>query len=338
MKELMLPQPDDFHLHLRERGDLHYTVPHTAPFYGRALVMPNLKKPILTWLDAVTYHEQILAAAKPHPYARFTPLMTIQIVDATTPEMIRDAATAGVIAGKLYPAGVTTNSENGVRRIEELWPVFQEMAEVGMVLCLHGERPESPSLLREVLFLETLRNISKGIPGLRIVLEHLSTLAAVRAVEALPANVAATITAHHLLLTLDDVIGDKLSPHHFCKPIPKSLDDRKALIKAATSGNPKFFFGSDSAPHKIGAKHCASGCAGVFSSPVAIPLLAQIFETHGALARLEGFTSKFGAGFYKLVPNTAFLRLIKKDWKVPDQLPLDYIPFMAGQTLSWQVD
>ena len=335
--ELKLIRPDDFHVHLREWGDLTYTLEHTASVFGRALAMPNLKKPVLTGADAERYRGQIedYAAKKGRP--GFRPLMTIQIVDSTTPDVIRAAHAAGVVAGKLYPQGVTTNSGNGVRRIDDLCPAFEAMQDAGMTLCLHGEVPDIFSLDREERFLMTLENLAGEFPRLRIVLEHLSSAAAVRAVRKLPDAVAATITAHHLVLTLDDVVGDKLRPHHFCKPIPKRPEDRSALLEAAVSGNPKFFFGSDSAPHKAGDKHCPSGCAGVFSAPVALPLLAEIFEDCGALDRLEEFVSLNGARFYGLPPNDGSVRLVKEPWTVPERLPLDYVPFMAGETLRWKI-
>lgn len=335
MQELTIARPDDFHLHLREWGDLHYTLEHTAMAFGRALVMPNLKCPVLTAEDVWRYRHQILGAARKKGFPGFIPLMTIQIVDATTPKIIQRAHEAGVIAGKLYPAGVTTNSANGVRRIDDLAPVFEEMQRLGMRLCLHGETPEIFTLDREEHFLVALANLAHAFPRLRIVLEHLSTAAAVHAVRELPDQVAATITAHHLMLTLDDVFG---RPHHYCKPVPKRPEDRQALIEAATSGHPKFFFGSDSAPHTARKKLSAQGCAGVFSAPVALPLLAAIFEQHGALEWLEKFVAVNGACFYELPMNQGEVRLVKEAWTVPECVPLDYIPFMAGETLPWRID
>jgi dihydroorotase len=337
MQELTITRPDDFHVHLREHGNLHYTLEHTAKVFGRALVMPNLQCPVLTGQDAARYRGQILEYAGKKGCPSFLPLMTIQIVDATTPEIIRVAHEAAVTAGKLYPSGVTTNSENGVRRMDDLAPVFEEMQRVDMVLCLHGETPNVFSLDREHQFLKVLQNLCYAFPRLRIVLEHLSTGMAVRTIKMMPKTVAATITAHHLLLTLDDVIGDKLRPHNFCKPIPKREEDRLSLLSAATGGNPKFFFGSDSAPHLAHAKQCASGCAGVFTAPMAMPLLTTIFERHDALERLEAFVSLNGARFYGLPINGDTIRLLREDWQVPVSVPLDYIPFMAGETLPWKI-
>lgn len=337
MQELTLIRPDDFHVHLRDRDDLLHTVRQTASVFGRALIMPNLRRPVLTASDAERYRQDIEREAGEAGHGGFRPLMTIQLLDATTPAIARQAREAGVTAAKLYPAGVTTNSHNGVTDIRKLYPVFAEMEACGLVLCLHGEAPGIHCLDREVIFLDTLRELARAFPKLRIVLEHLSTAEAVHVVEELPDTVAATITAHHLILTLDDVVGDLLRPHHFCKPIPKRYADRDALRIAATQASPKFFFGSDSAPHPVGKKHCASGCAGVFSAPVALPLLAEIFERHGALGRLEAFVSLNGAAFYGLPANEGSVRLVKREWRVPESFPSDLVPFKAGETLAWRV-
>ena len=343
MQELTIIRPDDFHVHLRQDGDLSTTVRETANVFGRALVMPNTKPPVLHWQEVVDY---VLAIQDKVPEARsgaFIALMSIQITAETTPFDIIECDNAICPAGKLYPAGVTTNSANGVSDIEALYPVFAEMEKRGKVLCLHGETPGIHCLDREAHFLTTLANLAGDFPGLRIVLEHLSTAAAVRAVESLPETVAATITAHHLTLTLDDVVGDLLQPHHFCKPIPKRPEDRLALIEAATGGNPKFFFGSDSAPHPKGAKERAGGCAGVFSAPVALPTLAEVFEGRGRLDRLEGFVSKHGARFYGLLERPYGMKergtitLRKEPWTVPDRIDKRFVPFRAGQTLGWKV-
>ena len=343
MQELTILRPDDFHVHLRQDGDLSTTVRETANVFGRALVMPNTKPPVLHWEQVVDY---VLKIQDKVPEARsgsFVALMTIQITAETTPFDIRACDNAICPAGKLYPAGVTTNSGNGVTDVKALYPVFAEMEKCGKVLCLHGETPVAYCLDREFRFLETLMDLWEAFPKLRIVLEHLSTAAAVRCVEDAPETVAATITAHHLLLTLDDVVGALLEPHHFCKPIPKGPDDRKALIEAATGGNPKFFFGSDSAPHPKGAKERAAGCAGVFSAPTALPTLAEVFESRGALDRLEAFTSKYGAAFYGLpdwpygMGERGTITLRKESWTVPDKIDKRFVPFRAGQTLSWKI-
>lgn len=343
MQELTIIRPDDFHVHFRQDGDLSTTVRETANVFGRALVMPNTRPPILHWPQVVDY---VLTIQDKVPEARsgaFVALMTIQITAETTPFDIRECDNGICPAGKLYPAGVTTNSENGVADIKMLYPVFAEMEKRGKVLCLHGETPGVYCHDRETHFLDTLAELARDFPGLRIVLEHLSTADAVRAVESLPETVAATITAHHLVLTLDDVIGDTLQPHHFCKPVPKRPEDRAALIEAATGGNPKFFFGSDSAPHPKGTKECADGCAGIFSAPTALPTLAEVFEAHGALPRLEAFVSKHGAAFYSLpawpygMGERGTVTLRKEPRTVPDRIDKRFVPFKAGQTLSWKV-
>ncbi|MBU6389666.1 dihydroorotase, partial [Patescibacteria group bacterium] len=240
------------------------------------------------------------------------------------------------VAGKLYPEGVTTNSEDGVNDIPALYPVFERMAKEEFILCLHGERPGVFSLDRETAFLPVLEEIATRFPNLKIVLEHVTTEAAVELVKKLPDTVAATITVHHLYLTLDDVIGDKIRPHHFCKPVAKRPEDRAALLAAATSGNPKFFLGTDSAPHAVETKECEAGCAGVYTAPVAIPLLAEIFERQNALDQLEGFTSFFGAEWYGLPPNAAHITLQKQEWIVPDRCGT-VVPFRAGKKLTWKV-
>jgi dihydroorotase len=331
---LTMRRPDDFHVHLRDGWTLKQVVSATAGVFARALVMPNTQPPILDARDAIRYRSEILNAWN---RSGFTPLMTIQIVDATTPETVRTASQAGVVAGKLYPAGVTTNSENGATDVKALYPVFEEMERVDMALCLHGEEPGEFCLERESYFLDALEQLAGSFPKLRIVLEHLSSREAVETVLALPETVAATITAHHLLLTLDDIVGDKLQPHHFCKPLPKTPLDRAALIEAAVSGDPKFFFGSDSAPHRVPTKECEAGAAGVFSAPSALATLAAVFEDEGGLERLEDFVSGHGARFYGLQPNEGTITLERRPWKVPRRYCDEFVPFMADKTLAWRL-
>ena len=344
MTRLKIRRPDDFHVHLRQGEMLRHVVVATAVSFGRALVMPNTTPPIRTGADAVAYRERICAVAKEEMGERmwgFRPLMTIKLLASTTPEIVREAAKVGVVAGKLYPAGVTTHSDDGVqvdeRGIEMLRPVFEAMQDVDMVLCLHGEMPGVFCLDREGSFLGTLRAIAVAFPRLRIVLEHVTTAAAVAMVLLLPPTVAATVTAHHLVLTLDDVVGDRLRPHHFCKPIAKYESDRLALVAAVTSGSPKFFLGTDSAPHARETKECDGGCAGVYTAPVAMEVLAEVFEQQGALDRLEGFTSRFGARFYGLPLNEGYIELVKEPVDVPKELPGGLVPFRAGTKLSWLI-
>jgi dihydroorotase len=328
---LTIRRPDDFHVHFRTGATLKTVVPYTAQWFKRALVMPNTVPPILTGADCRRYKEEILAAAK-DTAPDFEPLMSIKLTQRTTPGNIRAAYQAGAIIGKAYPAGVTTNAEDGIQDFDAMAPVFSAMEEIGMVLSKHGELPSAPCLSREVSFLPILCKLVEEFPNLRIVLEHLSTRKAVETVTCLPRTVAATITAHHLVLTIDDVIGGALNPHNFCKPIAQTADDRQALIDAATSGSSKFFFGSDSAPHLKCIKERAGG-AGIFSAPVILPLLCQVFEEAEALGKLGDFTSKFGAQFYELPLNDGSITIVGS---VPEEIG-GIVPFMAGQKLSWHV-
>ncbi|HEX3096045.1 MAG TPA: dihydroorotase [Patescibacteria group bacterium] len=342
--KITIRKPDDFHLHLRDKAMLQ-NVAHYTQDYGRVLVMPNVSPfPILTGADADAYRDRIRAAFF-QCQSGCEPLMTIQITEQTTPQMIFDAKEHRVIAGKVYPQGETTNSGNGVRDYDKLLPVFRAMSRCGMILCLHGEvphidksKPKVSVLKREGKFLKILVDIAMRFKQLKIVLEHITTEEAVDTVLRLPENVAATITAHHLVLNLDDIIGgDKLLPHNFCKPVAKEEPHRLALVQAATSGNPKFFFGSDSAPHLRKDKECAEGCAGIFSAPVALPVLAEVFAKNNALEKLEDFTSVFGAQFYNYPLRTETITLLKMDWAVPETL-YRVVPFMAGKKLAWQVE
>jgi len=339
-RSIRIRRPDDFHVHLRQGDVLRSVIGGTARVFARALVMPNLTPPVLTGKQALTYRSQIIEAALAANVRSFEPLMTIKLVGSTTPDVIGLAAAEGVTAGKLYPEGVTTNSEDGVRDIKGLYPVFEKMQDVGMVLCLHGEVPGVFCMDREMAFLGVLEDIAHAFPRLRIVLEHVTTWGAVASVKSLPATVVATVTPHHLVLTLDDVVGDKLQPHHFCKPIAKRESDRTALVEAVTSGNPKFFLGTDSAPHVRETKECASGCAGIFCAPVAMDVLAEVFEKEGKLERLEAFTSEFGARFYGLPLNQDYVRLVEESHEVPHYVSpgpgaQEFAAFCGGQTLRW---
>ena len=335
MDTITIRMPDDFHVHFREGELLRRLAYLVAQQFGRAIAMPNtLNPPIRTVDDAIPYRDEILM----HSGNGFQPLMTLKLYPDTTPEVVRGAHAAGVVAVKYYPEGVTTNAEDGVSvgRLSELYPAFEAMQDIGMLLLLHGEMPGVFCLDREAAFLEVLRRLCSDFPGLKIVLDHITTAGAVEAVYTLPATVAATITLHHLELTLDDVIGDKIMPHNFCKPVVKRPQDREALCYAVTSGNPKFFFGSDSAPHPICAKECAEGCAGVFTAPVAMPRLMEFFETLGCLTKLDPFVSQFGAEFYGLPLNQGTLTLVREPWIVP----VEYAgvrPYLAGRTIIWRI-
>ncbi len=331
---LQIRAPDDFHVHLRQGELLRGVVNETASQFKRALVMPNTNPPIRNGNDVSKYRTEILAAVDPQN-AHFQPLMTFKITPETTVEDVYSIVGLAV-AGKLYPDGVTTNSHGGVTDFHALYPVFGAMQKLGIILCLHGEKPGEFCMDREEKFLATLVQLVADFPDLKMVLEHVSTKAAVEIVESLPANVGATITLHHMELTLDDVVGSMNQPHHFCKPIPKRYEDRDAILRAALSGNPKFFFGSDSAPHLRHTKECAEGCAGVFTAPVALPALVALFEKHNQLEKLEDFVSTFGAQFYGLSLNQEKITLVQEEWTVP-KVVAGVVPYQAGRQLPWKV-
>lgn len=330
MKTLEFPLPDDFHVHLRQ-GDLLKSYARTvAREFGRILVMPNTVPPISSAEAIENYRAEIQGAVP-----GLETLMTFKLNAKYSPEDLKRMMLAGAVAGKYYPAGVTTNSEDGVSDFESVLPVVSEMERLGLVLCVHGEEPDAFCLDREREFIRRVECLARTFPRLKIVFEHLSTCAAVEAVLRLPENVAATITVHHLLHTLDDVIGGALLPHHFCKPLPKRPEDREALRNAAFSGNPKFFFGSDSAPHERGRKEGPCGAAGVYSAPVAIPLLIEIFERGGHLERLADFVAGFGADFYGISRAKTRCLYGEKPWTVPESID-GAVPLFAGKTLKWQ--
>ncbi len=307
----------------------------TAASFGRALAMPNLKPP-LTDVTSLKRYMRDVQTASPHG---FTPLFSLYLTPETTTDTIWEAKKMGAVAAKLYIKGTTTNSAHGVpiAKLDFLEPVLCAMEECGMVLCVHGEMPDAYVLDREAEFLPILGRMSTGHPRLRMVMEHISDRRSVRTVQVLPPNVAATITVHHLLLTTDDVIGGMLQPHHHCMPCAKRPEDRDALIEAVMSGNPKFFLGTDSAPHLREYKENAEGRAGIFTAPVALSLLAGLFEKFGQLDRLEHFTSQFGATHYRLPLNIETQNIVKRAWLVPG----DYagvVPFCAYHRMEWQVE
>ncbi len=339
---IILRRFDDMHCHFRTDELLNETVSFTARYAGRGLAMPNTRpRAILTGKDIVWYRDEIKRSLDRMPVQYlFEPLMTIEIRDNTTPEMIVEARRAGAVAGKVYPLGVTTNSEEGLRDFfsKKISETFRAIQDTNMLLLIHGELDRERTLVvkREEIFLPIFLALSEKFPNLKIVLEHISTKKAVRTVERLGKNVAATITAHHLCLTLNDVIGYGVRPHNACMPMPKDFGDRDELIRAATSGNPKFFLGSDSAPHLREKKECAKGACGVYSAPILPQFLAEIFERAGCLFKLEDFTSRFGAEFYGLSLNEGTITLIKKEWVVSEQIG-NVVPFMAGAKLKWQL-
>ncbi|MFA6215296.1 MAG: dihydroorotase [Patescibacteria group bacterium] len=339
-------KPDDWHVHLREGEMLNLVLPWTAGCFGRAMVMPNLSASgICTVSDALSYRQAIEnRRLQAKLSADFQALMTVKITPQTLPEMMTEAKRAGIIAGKLYPDGVTTGSEGGVSDFQALYPVLAAMQEVDLALSIHCELPGSPILTAEQDFIPILADIIANFPKLRIVVEHLSSRTMLEYVLAAPANVGATITAHHLVLTKDQVLnlsGRVMFAHRFCKPMAKEANDQAALIKAVVSGFRKIWFGSDSAPHSRCDKKNKNPPAGVFSAPVVLPILAQIFEDAGQLDRLEAFTSQFGAEFYGLPLNKGSIRLEKKAWTVSCSVGEDsatqVVPFFAGQRLDWQV-
>ncbi len=290
-----LRTPDDFHVHLRQGQSLAAYTQDVAAGFARALVMPNTLPPVATAEGLEQYRTQIDAGLGVHTPG-FLPLMSFKLAPRHDAAAVASLAAAGATAGKLYPAGVTTNSEDGVQSIESIFPALDAMQEHGIVLCIHGEAPDAFCLERETAFLSKLETIVARFPRLRVVLEHLSTADAVRAVRDLPSRVAATITVHHLLLTLDDLIGGELRPHHFCKPVVKTPADRAMLREAVLNGEPKFFFGSDSAPHTREHKECDCGCAGLYTAPVALPLLAEFFEQHVGPGTAVGTGTGAGGG------------------------------------------
>ncbi len=334
--QIKIRKPDDFHVHLREDDILNDVLPYTARNFARALVMPNLKSPVVTGHQASSYRRDIQALCRSMALS-FEPLMTIKLIQETNEKTIMDASEHQVYGVKLYPEGVTTNSENGVRDLDAIDAgVFRAMSDMGMVLCVHAEEPGVFSMDRELAYLSRIARIISKHPKLPVVIEHVTTAETLAFIKEAGSNVAGTITVHHLFITLDDVVGDKLNPHNFCKPIAKRPGDRDALRKAVLHGDRQFFLGTDSAPHIIGAKECASGCAGCFTAPVAIELLATLFEQEGCLDNLEAFTSENGARFYDLHPNKETITLERSEWTVP-RMYGPIVPFKAGEKIPWQV-
>ncbi|MBB3102331.1 dihydroorotase [Azomonas macrocytogenes] len=340
---LILLRPDDWHIHLRDGAALPHTVMDAARQFGRAIVMPNLVPPVRNAAEAGSYRERILAV-RPQG-SRFEPLMVLYLTDSTQPDDIRAAKATGFVhAAKLYPAGATTNSDSGVTRIDNIFDVLETMAEVGLPLLVHGEvtRAEIDIFDREKYFIdEHMTRLTERFPTLRIVFEHITTRDAAQFVESANANVGATITAHHLLYNRNHMLVGGIRPHFYCLPILKRNVHQQALLDAATSGNPKFFLGTDSAPHARHTKEAACGCAGCYTAHTALELYAEAFDQHGALDRLEAFASHFGADFYGLPRNTEHVVLVREDWTLPAELPFgdrELIPLRAGETLRWRLE
>ena len=341
MKRITLIRPDDWHIHLRDGMALQTTVPHAAHQFARAIVMPNLRPPVTTTASARSYRERILAAVPAGP--AFEPLMTLYLTDNTTAEEIRAARDSGIVHGvKLYPAGATTNSDSGVTDLERIYPALEAMVETGLPLLVHGEvtDPEVDIFDRELRFIEDrLAPLLQRFPGLRVVLEHITTRDAVQFVRAAPESVAATITAHHLLLNRNHMLVGGIRPHHYCLPVLKRETHRQALVEAAISGEPRFFLGTDSAPHAREDKESACGCAGMYTAPSAIELYAEAFDVAGALDRLEDFANRFGPAFYGLPVNGDTITLEQTDWELPTSYPFgdtSVVPLRAGATVHWR--
>ncbi|HYG12998.1 MAG TPA: dihydroorotase [Methylophilaceae bacterium] len=342
MTRLTITRPDDWHLHLRDGDVLRNVLPDTAHRFARAIVMPNLRPPITTTALAAAYRERILLALPSG--LRFEPLMTLYLTDKTAPEEIARAQASGFVRGvKLYPAGATTNSDSGVTDIAKCYPTLEAMERHGMPLLVHAEVTDAEVDVfdREKVFIDRhMAPLIARFPGLRVVFEHITTRDAAQFVAEAPATVGATITVHHLLMNRNALFTGGMRPHHYCLPVLKREEHRQALLAAAVSGNPKFFLGTDSAPHAKSAKESACGCAGMYTAHAAIELYAEAFEAAGALERLEAFASFHGADFYGLPRNVDSITLEKQSWTVPDALPLAddvVVPLRAGGQVHWRL-
>ena len=343
MTTLTITRPDDWHVHLRDGAALPHTCADMARYFGRVIVMPNLTPPVTRVAQATAYRDRISAAMAGLP-RQFEPLMVLYLTDHTTAADIEEAAASDCVhAVKLYPAGATTHADAGVTALEALYPTLAVMESVDLPLLIHGEVTDTEIDIfdREKVFIDRhLQPITARFPGLRVVLEHITTRDAVDFVSSAGVNVAATITAHHLLYNRNHMLVGGIRPHYFCLPILKRNIHQQALVEAATRGNPKFFLGTDSAPHSTAAKENACGCAGCYTAHAAIELYAEVFEAAGALDMLEGFAGNHGADFYRLPRNSDRITLEKSDWKVPARLPLgesELTPLRAGDTVGWSV-
>jgi dihydroorotase len=342
IKAITLRRPDDWHVHLRDGDMLTMVVQYTARQFGRAIVMPNLAPPVTSVSAVRTYQTRILAALPRD--SDFAPLMTCYLTDTTEPEEVAGGFQEGVFtAVKLYPARATTNSAFGVTDYDRIAPVLECMAEVGMPLLVHGEvtDPEIDVFDREAVFIDcVLDPLRRRLPELRVVLEHITTEEAVEYVTSGGPNLAATITAHHLVVNRNAIFAGGIRPHLYCLPIAKREKHRRALRRAATSGSEKFFLGTDSAPHAVPTKETACGCAGIFTAPCALEVYAEVFEEEAALDRLEAFASLNGPKFYRLPPNEARITLQRESWVMPERIGEGdgaVVPFRAGETLRWRL-
>ena len=340
-QELTITRPDDWHLHVRDGAALNTVVPHTAAEFGRAIIMPNLKPPVTTAAQALAYKQRILAAVPQG--MKFEPLMTLYLTDNLPADEIARAKDAGVVAAKLYPAGATTNSDAGVTDLRKTYKTLEVMQKAGMLLLVHGEVTSSDIDLfdREAVFIDTqLIPLRRDFPELKIVFEHITTREAAQYVAQSDAFTAATITAHHLLYNRNAIFTGGIRPHFYCLPVLKREVHRQALVQAATSGSPKFFLGTDSAPHPAHLKEHATGCAGCYTAHAAMPLYAEAFDNAGALGQLEGFASFHGADFYGLPRNSGTLTLRRENWTPPESFAFgdaELKPLRSGESLSWRV-
>lgn len=342
MTSITITRPDDWHLHLRDGDALKSVLPDTARQFARAIVMPNLRPPVTTTALAGEYRARILAALPQS--LKFEPLMTLYLTDNTTADEIKRAKESGFVHGvKLYPAGATTNSDSGVTSLDKCAAALAEMEKLGLPLLTHGEVTDADVDVfdREKVFIDRhMQPLLARYPNLKVVFEHITTQDAADFVFAAPSNVAATITAHHLLMNRNDMFTGGIRPHHYCLPVLKRETHRQALVKAATSGSSKFFLGTDSAPHAKHTKEAGCGCAGMYTAHAAIELYAEAFEAANALDKLEGFASFYGADFYGLPRNQAKITLEKNSWQVPNELPLggdSLVPLRAGQQIHWKI-
>tara|TARA_B110000305_G_C19413168_1_gene626576 strand:- start:705 stop:1745 length:1041 start_codon:yes stop_codon:yes gene_type:complete len=342
-QNLILTQPDDWHLHLRDGAMLEGVAAESARNFGRAIIMPNLVPPVVTAAQALAYKGRILAALPKN--STFQPLMTLYLTEQTDPDDLASAHALGLVtAAKFYPAGATTNSESGVQNFNKLQPVLERMAEIGMPMCVHGEVTDADVDIfdREAVFIDRILDpLRRRVPNLKVVMEHITTAEGIAYAKSAPGKLAATITTHHLIINRNHILAGGLRPHYYCLPVAKRETHRLALLDAATSGNPCYFLGTDSAPHADSAKESACGCAGVFSATNTMSCLAEIFDRAGALDRLEGFTSLFGPKFYELAPNPDQITLTKgAPIKFPSHIDTGAGPvtlFNPGIDLHWMV-
>jgi len=339
--QITITRPDDWHLHVRDGEPLATVVPHTAAQFGRAIIMPNLKPPVTTAQQALDYKRRIQAAV-PAGVA-FEPLMTLYLTDNLPPDEIKRSREAGVVAAKLYPAGATTNSDAGVTDLRKTYKTLEAMQSEGLLLLVHGEvtSPEIDLFDREAVFIEQqLMPLRRDFPELKIVFEHITTKEAAQYVQASDRFTGATITAHHLLYNRNAIFTGGIRPHYYCLPVLKREVHRQALVAAATSGNPKFFLGTDSAPHPVHLKEHATGCAGCYTAHAAIEMYAEVFDMAGALDKLEGFASFHGADFYGLPRNTGTITLRRESWTPPESFPFgqaELKPLRSGESLPWRM-